>query len=345
MSSKAKIIDPIDPRVLRAELKEQLLLRKTNRAGNEIYTFHASEAPNLMLEVGRLREEAFRKGGGGTGKAADIDEYDLDPEGYTQLIVWDPERSEILGGYRYILGKDAIGEDGTLKLSSTEIFDFKPIFVQEYLPRTIELGRSFVRLDHQTTGASRKSIFTLDNLWDGLGALMLLYEDYQYFFGKVTIYNSYNVKARDLILYYLDTYHKSKEDMMESLFAVTPETPLVELKSVIRGENAKEDYKAMGKAVRELGTNIPPLVNAYLGLTYSLMYFGVSNNPYFGDVLELSIMVPMEEITIDKKKRHVESFLRDASKTYTSNLLKKMEQRLRKLTSKSADSEERKTQD
>ena len=334
-----EIIAPVDPRIIRSELHEQMMLRNTNRAGNELYTFHASEAPNTMLEIGRLREEAFRASGSGTGKAADVDEYDIAPNGYRQLIVWDPNTEEILGGYRYILCKNAIQQlpDGTLTthLSSDELFHFSQTFIEEYLPKTIELGRSFVRNDLQNTSSERKalprSIFTLDNLWDGLGALMLLHDDCQYFFGKMTISPHYNIKARDLIYYYLQVYFTPQTDLVTMKFPIPYETPLAELQEVIKGGDRKADYKTMNKTIRDMGINIPPLVNAYIGLTDSLIVFGTSFNPFFGDALEASIMVPMEEITPEKKRRHIDSFLRDAPRRLSQRVLQRIKRRLNRL--------------
>ncbi|MDO5035422.1 MAG: GNAT family N-acetyltransferase [Porphyromonas sp.] len=323
------LIAPIDPAIIKAELSEQHLLRKTNRAGNELYTFRAQEAPNTMLELGRLREEAFRYYGGGTGKPADIDEFDLDPDGYYQLIVWDPEEHIILGGYRYMLGGDVKVKDGKTMLASSEIFDYSDLFLKEYLPRSIELGRSFVRVDYQQAGLRPKSIFALDNLWDGLGALILIHDQYEYFFGKVTMYKDYNRQARDLIIYYMNTHFRSEVDLMHALYPVPYETPVEELAEVIKGEDAKADYKALNKAVRDLGVNIPPLVNAYIGLSSSLMVFDVSLNAGFSNVEETGIMIPMLEITEDKKRRHIESFLRDAAKKYRPNLIARIRKRLR----------------
>lgn len=322
------MIAPIDPAILKAELKEQLLLRRTNRAGNEIYTFRAEECPNTMLELGRLREEAFRFYGGGTGKAADIDQFDLDPEGYRQLIVWDPKDHQIIGGYRYILGKE-VKVDGTeTNLASNEIYNYSENFLQNYLPECIELGRSFVRIDYQQSGLSPKSLFALDNLWDGLCALILINDEYKYFFGKVTMYKSYNRTARDLIIYYLKTHFKGEDNMMEPTEYPAFETDLSYLSNIVPGENAKEDFKSMNKAVREQGVNIPPLVNAYMGLSSDMKVFGPSINRGFSDVEETAIMIPFDEIAEDKKKRHVESFLRDASKSIRPNIIRRIKKRL-----------------
>lgn len=322
------IIPARDPKVIQAELREQLMLRKTNRAGHELYSFRATDAPNTMLEIGRLREIAFRLGGGGTGYPADIDEKDLDPKGYQQLIVWNPKQQEILGGYRYILGEDVQRIGDQTSLSSNEIFHFSDTFIKEYIPYSIELGRSFVVQDIKDGQPIPRSIFALDNLWDGLGALMLLHDKYQYFFGKVTMYQDYNRKARDLIAHYLQTYFQGAQDLMTPLYPVDMETPREELEEIINGDQPKAVYKKLSKAIRDLGTTIPPLINAYIGLSDSLMVFGTSLNPFFGNVEETALMVPMEAISSEKQKRHIDTFLRDVSKRIHPNILQRIAKRL-----------------
>lgn len=322
------IIPARDPNVIRAELNEQLLLRKTNRAGNEIYTFHATDAPNTMLEIGRLREIAFRGSGGGTGLAADIDHHDMDKDGYRQLVVWDAKKSELIGGYRYMLGGEVHRKGDQTDLSSNEIFHFSETFIEEYIPKSIELGRSFVKMEEKNGQMMPVSIFALDNLWDGLGGLMLIHDDYQYFFGKVTMYSDYNKRAKDLIAYYLQTYFQGDQELIRPLYPIEIEMPLAEMQSVILGKDPKDDYKQLSKVIRNMGTVIPPLVNAYIGLSNSLMYFGTSVNPHFGDVEETAIMVPMEDISADKRRRHIESFIRDASNKINPNILSKIKRRL-----------------
>lgn len=326
--TQKEIIAPIDPAILRAELREQLMLRRTNRAGNEIYTFRAEECPNTMLELGRLREEAFRYYGGGTGKPADNDQFDLDPNGYRQLIVWDPKELQIIGGYRYILGREVEVNGTQTNLASNEIYNYSESFLHDYLPECIELGRSFVRVDYQQAGLSPKSLFALDNLWDGLGALILIHDGYKYFFGKVTMYKSYNRTARDLIIYYLKRHFAGEDDLMVPTEYPDFETDLAYLSGIVLGEDAKEDFKSMNKAVREQGVNIPPLVNAYMGLSSDMRVFGPSINRDFSDVEETAIMIPFDDISEDKKKRHIESFLRDASKSIRPNIIRNIKKRL-----------------
>lgn len=322
------IIAPIPTEIIAKELHSGLLLRKTNRASNEIYTFSAHEAPNVMRELGRLREEAFRYYGGGSGQSVDIDRFDLEVDGYKQLIVWDPEHKKIIGGYRYILGEDIKIVDGRPDIASAKIFDLSPRFIQEFLPKTIELGRSFVRLEYQQARLSPKSIFALDNLWDGLGAVSMMYHQYEYFFGKVTMYKEYNVQARDLILFFLRKHFTNTPELITPLNPISIHTPLQCLEDVVRGKDFKEDYHRLNQAVRALGVNIPPLVNAYMGLSSTMRYFGTSINPDFSGVEESAILVPFLEISEDKKKRHMESFLRDAAKRLPSALLQQIRRKL-----------------
>ena len=174
-----EIIDKVPREVLLAELTPDKKLRSTNKSGNDIYIITAHDAPNVMREIGRLREIAFRAAGGGTGKSMDIDEFDTMEKPYSQLIVWDPEAQEILGGYRYLLGKDwQVGADGQPLLATGHMFRFSERFMRDYAPWTIELGRSFVTLEYQSTLMGRKGIFALDNLWDGLGALVVIAVSY-----------------------------------------------------------------------------------------------------------------------------------------------------------------------
>ena len=163
------IIDPIDRNLLKAELTKEKRLRSTNKSSNEIYIITAQDSPNVMREIGRLREIAFRFYGGGTGEPVDIDEFDTMPGAYRQLVVWSPEDEQILGGYRFICGSDTRrDEQGKPILATSHLFNFSPKFVDEILPYTVELGRSFVALEYHSTRSRWIGLYVLDNLWDGL---------------------------------------------------------------------------------------------------------------------------------------------------------------------------------
>ena len=306
------IIAPIDKEVLKSELTEDKRLRFTNKSNNEIYIVTWKNAPNVLKEIGRLREIAFRAAGGGTGKSMDLDEYDLMENPYQQLIVWDPEAEEILGGYRYLLGDEVeFDAEGKPLLATAHMFNFSEKFLKDYLPTTIELGRSFVTLEYQSTRAGSKGLVALDNLWDGLGALTVVMPQVKYFVGKRTMYPSYNRFGRDMILYFLKKHFNDKDKLITPMQPLLIETDEKVLETLFCYDTFKEDYKVLNTEVRKLGYNIPPLVNAYMSLSPTMRMFGTAINDGFGDVEETGILIAVDEILEEKRVRHIESYLRE----------------------------------
>lgn len=286
------------------------LLRKTNKANNELYVISHFDAPNTMLEIGRLREEAYRFSGGGTGKAVDIDQYDTMEGCYKQLIVWNPEKSEIMGGYRYIYGKDVqFKKDGSPNLSSGHLFNYSDLFVEEFLPFTIELGRSFVTVGYQSSVAGSKALFAMDNLWDGLGALIVMYPDMKYFFGKVTMYPNFGNEGRNMILYFLNKQFPDPDRLVYPRHPLRTKMDLSTLSKLFVGGNFKENYKILNANVRELSRNIPPLVNAYMNLSPTMRVFGTAINDEFSDVEETGIMINVGDIFEEKRDRHIATYI------------------------------------
>ena len=303
------IISPVSTELIESELSESAFLRDTNKGGNKIYVVDAYSAPNVMREIGRLREEAFRAAGGGTGKDCDIDEYDLMTPPCRQLVVWDPDARLIIGAYRYILGKDIkFCEDGSPRIATSHMFKFSQKFVDEYLPYILELGRSFVRLEYQSSKAGAKALYALDNLWDGLGALTVVHPDIKYFFGKVTMYPSYKTKCRNMILYFFKKYFGDPDKLVYPMKPLEVEMDEEFMENLFVGGSYAEDYKILNQEIRSCGINIPPLVNAYMNLSPTMRSFGTAINDEFGDVEETGIMVTIDEILENKRQRHIETF-------------------------------------
>ncbi len=307
-----EIIQPIDKQVLKSELTSERQLRMTNKSHNEIYIITAHQAPNVMKEIGRLREIAFREAGGGTGKSMDIDEFDTCENCYKQLIVWNPEAEEIIGGYRYLEGTEwEMDEHGQPILATSHMFHFSEKFLKEYMPYTIELGRSFVSLPYQSSRMGAKSLFALDNLWDGLGALIVIKPNVKYFFGKMTMYPSYIRKGRDMILYFLKKHFDDKEKLIIPMKPLVIDEDPSELEKLFKERNFKDDYRILNREIRKLGYNIPPLVNAYMSLSPTMKLFGTAINYGFGDVEETGILIAVDEILEDKRVRHIDSFIKE----------------------------------
>lgn len=307
------IIQPVDKKLLKSELTPDRQLRMTNKSHNEIYIVDAHNAPNVLQEIGRLREIVFREAGGGTGKSVDLDEFDTCENCYKQLIVWNPEEEEIIGGYRYLLGSDVEFDDnGQPILATSHMFHFSEKFIKDYLPWTIELGRSFVSLEYQNTNKNgSKSLFALDNLWDGLGALTVIQPNVKYFFGKMTMYPSYIRKGRDMILYFLKKHFDDKDKLIVPMKPLKIEADPNDLAQLFSEDAFKDDYRILNREIRKLGYNIPPLVNAYMSLSPTMKLFGTAINYGFGDVEETGILIAVDEILEQKRVRHIDSYIKE----------------------------------
>lgn len=305
-----EIIAPVSRELIKEELTTERKLRDTNKGGNEIYVVTWQEAPNVLREIGRLREIAFRAAGGGTGKNCDLDEFDTCEHPYYQLVVWDPENQVLLGGYRFLPGNEwQYDKDGQPILATSHMFRFSPEFIRDYAPQTTELGRSFVTLEYQSSRSMTKGLFALDNLWDGLGALTVILPELKYFFGKMTMYPSFDRQARDMILYFLHKHFGDSEQLVAPIEPLQLSIGKQELASLFCEEDFKEDYRILNRHVRERGYNIPPLVNAYMSLSPTMRCFGTAVNRGFGDVEETGILITEDEIRDEKRKRHIESFI------------------------------------
>ncbi|HQB78888.1 MAG TPA: GNAT family N-acetyltransferase [Tenuifilaceae bacterium] len=312
-----QIVEPIDKALIEKELTPDKFVRETNHGKNQLYIVNAHNSPYIMQEIGRLRELTFRSAGGGTGNPVDIDKYDVSEKPYQQLIVWDPQDREILGGYRFHNIDPSKGDE--MHLSTIKLFNFSDDFKRNYMPYMIELGRSFVQPKYQSTGRTGKGLYALDNLWDGLGALVVRYPGIKYFFGKVTMYRSYNTEARNLLLYFFQKHFADTEGLVTPIDPMEVEIDRDRLAKIFTGSDYKEDYKILSKEVRALGENIPPLINSYMNLSPSMKVFGTILNPDFGNVEETGIMITIDDIYESKVERHILSFFRRRFKYLKSN--------------------------
>lgn len=300
-----KIMDEISREVLIQELQSVGKVRNTRKGDNEIYLINHKNAPNTVQEIGRLREVTFRASGGGTGLSVDLDEFDTGDFAYEQLIVWSPEDQEIVGGYRFAFCSKALDELGKIHLSTAHYFDFSSRFVDEYLPYTIELGRSWVQPNFQPTVNPRKGLFALDNIWDGLGVLVKEHPEIRYFFGKVTMYPNYDTQSRDYLLHFMHRFFPDREHLM------VPKHPLQQnfdptfINDQLEGLEFKDAFRVLNGLIRDKGEFIPPLVNIYMNLSPTMKTFGTAVNPEFGGVEETGILVTINDIFPDKKERHM----------------------------------------
>jgi hypothetical protein len=299
------IIPPIGKELLKSELTKDKFLRYTRKGENEIYIVDNWDAPHVVKEIGRLREVTFRTSGGGTGQSIDLDEFDTSEYCYKQLVLWSPEDEEIIGGYRFIKCKDSIDSFGNIHLSTMHYFDFSERFVKEFLPHTIELGRSWIQPNYQPSINPRKGLFALDNIWDGLGAIIKFNPEIKYFFGKVTMYPNYNTDCRDFLLHFMNHYFPDRDNLMKPFHPLIQNYDRDYVESQLDGLDFKDGFKVLNGHVRDRGEFIPPLVNIYMNLSPTMRTFGTAVNPDFGNVEETGILVTIADIFPDKKDRHI----------------------------------------
>ena len=306
------VVDPLPKDQIVAELTKEKLLRKTNNGNNEVYVFNAHNSPSLMHEVGRIREITFRHAGGGTGKEIDIDDFDTDHENpQQQLIVWDPENKEIIGGYRFFYFAKPCRDCDVTKLASSDYFYFSEKFMTKYLPHLMELGRSFVHPDYQSHNRGRKSLYALDNLWDGLGAVVIENPHIKFLFGKVTMYTHFNQRARDMILYFLRRHFSDPDQLVIVKDPASIDIHEETMKQIFNRRRYRDNYKILSQEVRKLDENIPPLINAYMNLSPTMRTFGTFINHKFGNVEETGIMITLRDIYVEKINRHLASYKKD----------------------------------
>lgn len=292
--------EPIIPPVAREALERELAglrpVAEAVRGGCRLYSFRAAEAPALMREVGRLREEAFRSAGGGTGREVDIDADDTACGGYRQIVAWDPRRRAVTGGYRYIV----CAECDPRNISTSHYFHFSGEFRERYVPHAVELGRSFVA-GASAAGAARP-LFSMDSLWQGLGAVVASHPGVRYLFGKVTVYRHYDVEARRLLMAFLRRFFGAGSRLIA---AFAPEAADDSCGGVFASGGYAENCALLHALLRRRGERVPPMINAYMRLCPSMQVFDTTVNRDFGDVYETAVLLPLEGMRSDKKDRYL----------------------------------------
>ena len=312
MTDLSYIAPPVDRELIKKELKQRHFLRQSNYGNKEIYVTTAKLSPNIMREIGRLRELSFATEGGGSGKEVDIDEYDTmdDPYGCKQLFGWSPEYEEIVGAYRFIHGSNMMRrEDGSIVTPTADQFQFSEEFIRDYLPYTVELGRAFVQPAYQPGNNLRKGLYSLDNLWDGLGCLVLEIPETRYFFGKITMYADLDPLARDMILFFYQKHFPDRDGLVWPYEQLSIESDYNKLVRLFNGRNYKEDYQILLRSVRDRGCTVPPLINAYMNLSSTMRSFGTCPNHHLAGTTDTGILITLSDIFPDKRQRYLETYI------------------------------------
>jgi hypothetical protein len=243
----------------------------------EVWCARAGEIPRLMLEVGRLRETAFRNVGEGSGRALDLDRYD---GWYWQLLLWNKKKKELAGGYRLGLTDEIVPGHGVEGLYTHSLFEYGPELIDAISP-AIELGRSYVREEYQKRPTS------LLLLWRGIGAFIVLHPEYRRLFGPVSISNEFSSMSRHLLIDFLQT-HRAMPRLSE---LVKPRNPIKtrpvghwDEQRVARAITDPEDLDALVRTIESGRRAMPILLRQYLKLEAKILAANLDED--FGDVLD-----------------------------------------------------------
>ncbi len=294
--TERNVAHPEERKTLRDELASSELLGRT-ADDKMIYLYDYAKKSTILKEVGRLREMTFRKVGEGTGRQRDTDEYD---KYYRHIVLWDDKELEVVGAYRVGQGREIYDVFGASGFYTNSLFLFSKDF-EEFLPHSIELGRSFVQSKYWGSRA-------LDYLWYGIGAYLKKHQFVKYMFGPVSLSNSYPDEAKKLLIYFYSKYFPAPKKY------ATSKNPFVlsrheeeEFDSYFSFINYDEDFRKLKNLLKNYGCVVPVLFKQYSelcepgGVYFS--DFGV--DPDFGDCVDGFIIVEIDKILPAKRERYM----------------------------------------
>ncbi len=282
------LIAPIPKVLLQAEistLSQNCLLLK--RGKFEVYLAPASLIPNVLKEIGRLRELTFRAAGEGTGKRLDIDHYD---KYYQNLFIWDTTEQRIVGGYRLGAGTsifEAYGVDG---FYINSLFNIKKGFIKT-LQKSVELGRSYIVPDYQ------KNHFPLFLLWRGILTFLNQNPNYRYLIGPVSISKDYSEISRSMIIAFVKRYcfdHKNARYFE----ARTPYKPIVneiEIEDQITQFDGKlKNLETFLESIEQINIRVPILLKQYSRQNAKFISFNI--DPNFSNALDGLMLLDLKNV-------------------------------------------------
>jgi putative hemolysin len=290
------IVHPVDRERLRSELATAQRLGATPDGKRVLLA--DGDRSTLLREIARLRECAFRKVGEGTGGRMDLDAYDRH---YRHIVLWDEPRADVVGAYRIGECSTILAERGREGLYSASLFQYSQE-LDALLPKSIELGRSFVQPKYWNSRA-------LDYLWQGIGAYLASRPDLEHMFGCVSISNTYPEPAKDLLVHFFSTWFGGGE------VRVLPRRPYLlsrareeEIRGLLPGTSYREELRALKETLKQYGCAIPTLYKQYADLCEpgGVQFLGFGVDPDFGSCVDGFILVSVGKITAEKRQRYIE---------------------------------------
>ncbi len=293
-------IAPPEPRRrLVAELSKSTRLSDI-RDGKQLFLVDYAFNSSVIRELGRLRELCFREIGEGVQAPRDLDKFD---KTYRHIVLWDHTQREIAGAYR--LGEVqklvTTGTDGRFDASNLythELFDYGANF-NTVFPRSIELGRSFIQTHY-------RDAYSLDLLWQGIGAYLVMHPKVRYLFGAVSLSNDYpNLAKHEIVAFYQHFYQPTEKSMW-----ATAKQPFFTNRSVqesYRAQNLRQAQRCLIRSLTRQCVGLPPLYKHYSNLCTSggvnFIDFGV--DPSFGDCIDALVLIDMNRLKQNRRKRYL----------------------------------------
>jgi putative hemolysin len=284
------IVPAIDPAILEKEINP---LRDDYRVwvekNYEVFITPTSVIPNVIREIGRLREITFREVGEGTNKTTDLDEYDIY---YHHLFIWDIETKMVVGAYRIGLGDDIFYSMGKKGFYVAELFKIKEQFTS-VLKNSLELGRSFVRKEYQ------QKPLPLFLLWKGILKYLMDNPRYKYLVGPVSISNSFSKFSKSLMVDYINRNHFDYEMAQY----VSPRKKFrVDFSKIDTGTllSVEDSFKGLDNLISDIETTnmkVPVLLKQYIALNAKIICFNI--DPKFSDSLDGFLVLDLEKIPKD----------------------------------------------
>ncbi|MDJ0806518.1 MAG: lysophospholipid acyltransferase family protein [Gammaproteobacteria bacterium] len=296
-TTEKAIAHPQPRQQIKAELKGAEILGST-RDDKAIYLVDSTLDSAIMKEIGRLRELSFRKVGEGTGNHRDLDSYDRH---YRHIVLWDNDKLEIVGAYRIGEVDQIVTSKGLEGLYAQSLFELGKQF-RPKLEHALELGRSFVQPSYWGSRA-------LDFLWQGIGAYLRHHPEIQRLYGPVSISQHYPKPARDMLVYYYSLHYGN------SGATATPRQPylleksaLTECRTIVRGQDANEDFKVMREYLHAFGLSIPTLYKQYTDVyqTGGVEFLAFNVDPDFSNCIDGLVCAELDQLKPSKRKRYID---------------------------------------
>ncbi|MCT8125039.1 GNAT family N-acetyltransferase [Alishewanella sp. BS5-314] len=264
-----------------------------------IFSADASDIPSTMQEIGRIREAVFRQAGAGRNLPRDLDDLDYTAPAYQQLLVWDPERLQLVAMYRYQLGWLA-ADAGLHILRTSQLFRYSEAFRAQVLPYAIELGRSVV---NPAAAAHTLGFFAL---WLGLGALLRRHPRLQYFFGNVTLYPQLGEAAMQHIVQFCQQLYPPPEPMLQALPELLYRSKPMMVDAELLHSAPSERIKALQYGLQALHCRVPPVLQSYLSVGNGIWFDDAALDLDFGAAYEQSIIVPLHALSHAFRQRFLD---------------------------------------